>query len=139
MCSDRRRPVADSLADYNAVCEVGIGRRPGVARLLADRGVRVTATDVVPRSVPDGVSFYRDDVVAAAARARRGEVPGTPYRVAAVYALSCPPELHRPLATVADAVDADCRFTTLGGDPPTVPVDRTPLPGGETLYTVQSP
>ncbi|MEZ3142356.1 UPF0146 family protein [Halobaculum sp. MBLA0143] len=139
MCSDRRRRVADSLSDYDSVCEVGVGRRPGVARLLAERGVSVAATDVVPRSVPDEVSFYRDDVVAAAGRARRGEGPGAPYRVAAVYALSCPPELHRPLATVADAVDADCQFTTLGGDPPTVPVDRTPLAGGETLYTVQSP
>jgi len=137
VCSDRRRPVADSLAAYPSVCEVGIGRRPGVAATLADRGVSVTATDVVTRQVPDALAFHRDDVVAAAARVRRGEDPGAPYHAAAVYALACPPELQRPLATVARAVGADAHFTTLGGDPATVPVDRTTLPGGVTLYTVQ--
>jgi uncharacterized UPF0146 family protein len=136
VCPTGRDAVTDRLADYPSVCEVGIGRRPAVARELAARGVRVTATDVRERSVPDGVAFVRDDLFVARERVRVGGDPGRAYHAAAVYALDCPPELHGPLAAVADAVDADTLFTTLGGDAPTVSVDRTQLPDGETLFTV---
>jgi uncharacterized UPF0146 family protein len=134
---DRRAPVADFLARYERVCEVGIGRRHGVARRLAERGVAVTATDVEPRAVPDGVRFVEDDVVTASERAAAGDDPGEPYHADAVYALNCPPELHRPLAVVSEAVGADCSFTTLGGDDPVIPVERRALPGGETLFLVR--
>ncbi|ERH12605.1 MAG: uncharacterized protein conserved in archaea [halophilic archaeon J07HB67] len=136
MDTTTRDAVVERLADYPSVCEVGIGRRPAVARELAARGVRVTATDIHEQSVPDGVAFVRDDLLAARERARTAGDPGRPYHAAAVYALDCPPELHRPLAAVADAVGADALFTTLGADPPTVPVARTQLPDGETVFTV---
>jgi len=50
-----------------------------------------------------------------------------------VYALNAPPELHRPLRDAARDADADLLFTTLGGDPPAIPVERETLPR-ETLF-----
>ncbi len=133
--SDASRPaVVEFLARYRSVCEVGVGRRPGVAAALADRGVDARATDVAPRDVPDSVRFVVDDVVDAAAR----DDPGDVYRVDAVYALNCPPELHRPLLAVARAVDAACLFTTLGGDPAAVPATPVTVPG-DTVYVARDP
>jgi uncharacterized UPF0146 family protein len=120
--------IAASLADYERVVEVGIGHRTAVASALLAAGVAVTATDIRERPVPDGVRFVRDDVTDPALGVYDG--------ADAVYALNCPPELHRPLATLARRVDADCHFTTLGADPPAVPVERETLPG-ETLYTAK--
>jgi uncharacterized UPF0146 family protein len=109
------------------VVEVGIGRRTAVARSLADTGVDVTATDIREREVPPVVTFVRDDVTAP----NRAVYDGAEL----LYALNLPPELHRPLARLARAVDAKCWFTTLGGDQPVVPVERVALPD-ETLYLV---
>lgn len=119
------------LARYDRLVEVGIGDRGDLAAALVDAGCRVTATDVRDVTVPAGVRFVRDDVVE---RARVvADDPG-PYADAdAVYARRLPPELHRPTLTVARAVGADVAFTTLGGDPPTVPVEIETLPD-TTLY-----
>lgn len=95
----------------------------------------MTATDVHDRAVPDGVTFVRDDIVAAADRSD----PGDHYRVDCVYALNVPPELHRPLVRVATRVDAACAFTTLGGDPPAVDATPLALADGETLYVARDP
>lgn len=125
--------IADRLEEYDVLVEVGVGDRPGVARLLADRGCTVTATDVhEPASVADGsfpdtVAFVRDDVT----NPDRGIYADADV----VYALNCPPELQRSLVAVARAVGADAAFTTLGGDPAVVPATVEPLPGvPETLY-----
>lgn len=145
--SPSRAAVADRLATYESVLEVGIGRRPGVAAALAERGVDVTAVDVHGCSVPDGVQFLQDDVVERAARLSddrsteptvggENEGDAAHYRVDAIYALNLPPELQRPTRTVARAVDAACLFTTLGGDPATVPVTTASL-GRETLYVAR--
>jgi uncharacterized UPF0146 family protein len=117
--------LADRLARYEHVVEVGIGRRTDIARALAERGVAVTATDVYERSVPDGVTFVVDDVT--------DPDPAVYADADAVYALNLPPELHRPLRDVASAADADLLFTTLGGDQPSIPVERETVPG-DTLY-----
>jgi uncharacterized UPF0146 family protein len=117
------------LSRFDAVVEVGVGRRLDVAAALAERGVAVTATDVVEREVPSAVQFVVDDVTDPDA--------GVYADADAVYALNVPPELHRPLRAVARDHDAVCLFTTLGGDQPAVPVDREQLPGGETLYRVR--
>ena len=117
--------IAARLADFDTVVEVGIGHRSGVAEALVAAGVTVTATDIDDRAVPDGVSFVRDDVT---------DPDCDVYATAdAIYALNCPPELHRPIADLAGTVDATFLFTTLGGDPPTVPVACETLPG-ETLF-----
>ena len=119
----------DYLSGYDHVLEVGIGRRPDVAGGLVEQGVTVTATDVYPRSVPEGVRFVEDDVVD----------PDLDYYEGAevVFARNLPPELHRPVLTVARRVDADCCFTTLGGDQPAVPVRRVTIPG-DTLYVTRA-
>ena len=127
----RRSTVAalvDYLARYDRVVEVGIGRRTAVAEALADAGVDVNATDIHPRDVPDNVRFVTDDIVS---RARRET--STLYDVDAIYALNLPPELHRPARDVAVATGADFLFTTLGGDAPTIPVERVTL-DEETLF-----
>ncbi|WP_425293275.1 UPF0146 family protein [Halobacterium rubrum] len=109
--------------------EVGVGRRTDVAAALAERGCVVTATDVVEREVPGGVEFVVDDVT---------DPDRSVYEGAdAVYALRCPPELQRPLLEVAEAVDAACFFTTLGGDPTAVPVAERRTVASGTLFVAR--
>jgi uncharacterized UPF0146 family protein len=121
--------VVDVLAEFDRLVEVGVGRRSGVAGTLAERGHAVTATDVVERDVPDGVEFVVDDVT---------EPEEGVYEDAnAVYALNCPPELHQSLLATADAAGAACLFTTLGGDPPAVPVDRRTTATGTVFVARQ--
>ncbi|WP_458206879.1 UPF0146 family protein [Haladaptatus sp. NG-SE-30] len=120
-----RDGIVTRLADYRRAVEIGIGDRTDVAEALSDAGVAVTATDVYPREVPEGVRFVLDDVT---------DPDATVYEDADVlYALNIPPELHRPALAVARACDADFVFTTLGGDQPSVPVRRETIPG-ETLF-----
>ena len=121
--------IAARLTDCDTVVEVGIGHRTAVAGALADSGVTVTATDIFGRSVPDGVTFVCDDVT---------DPDQSVYAATdAIYALNCPPELHRPIADLARVVDATFLFTTLGADPPTIPVNRETVPG-ETLFVFES-
>ncbi|WP_408957097.1 UPF0146 family protein [Natrinema sp. 74] len=120
--------LLECLADYERVVEIGIGRRTDTARALADHGVSVTATDVHDRAVPDGVTFVRDDVV--------DPEPSVYAGADAIYARNLPPELHRPALAVARDADAEFLFTTLGGDQPAVPVERTPIETG-TLYVAR--
>ncbi|QSG03580.1 UPF0146 family protein [Natranaeroarchaeum sulfidigenes] len=117
--------IADRLARFDRVVEVGVGRRPDVAGALADRGVTVTATDITPREGPENVEFVLDDIT--------DPTPEVYADADAIYALDLPPELHRPTAGVAREHDAVFVFTTLGGDPPAIPVERETLPT-ETLY-----
>ena len=114
-----------TLSRYDRLVEVGIGNRPAVAEALAGAGREVLATDVHPRSTPGDVTFVRDDVT---------DPDVAVYENAeAVYALNLPPELHRSLLEIARKVDADCYFTTLGGDEPAVEV-RPRTVGRDTLY-----
>ncbi|WP_336328678.1 UPF0146 family protein [Halovenus sp. HT40] len=117
--------IADRLAAYDRVVEIGIGNRLAVARELAARGVAVTATDIVDQETSPSVQFVRDDVTAPTLSV---------YEEAdALFAQNLPPELHKPTARLAARVGADFVFTTLGGDPPLVEVSRETVPG-ETLF-----
>ncbi|NHX36690.1 MULTISPECIES: UPF0146 family protein [Halolamina] len=120
------------LRGARTLLEVGIGDRAGVAAGLVDAGADVRATDVYPVSVPEGVRFRVEDVTTV-------EAPEEFHRVEVVYALNCPPELHRPIADLAESVGATFVFTTLGYDEPSIPVEREQLGGGDaprvTLYT----
>jgi uncharacterized UPF0146 family protein len=108
------------LARFDRVVEVGVGRRPKVAAGLAARGVSVTATDIRERSVPGSVRFVRDDATDPDREVYAG--------ADAVFARNLPPELHGSVRDVAREVGARFLFTTLGADPPAVPVARETLP-----------
>lgn len=127
-----RGPLVDALAELapNRAVEVGIGDRLDVAAALSERGRRVTATDVVDRSVPEGVTYRREDVTDPDPSAYAG--------VDLVYALNCPPELQSPLVDLADAVGARWAFTTLGADPAVVAASPRTV-GNETLFVARSP
>ena len=125
MRTETRRALRDRLSTFDRVVEVGIGNRPGAARALADSGVEVVATDLRERPVSDDVEFVVDDVTDP----DRAVYADTQ----AIYALNCPPDLHRPIHDLAGRLDVPFLFTTLGGDPPTVPVERETIPG-DTLF-----
>jgi uncharacterized UPF0146 family protein len=118
-----------ALDGFERVIEVGVGRRPDVAMGLAARGVSVTATDIVARETPGAVTFVRDDVT--------DPTLALYADTDLIYAVNCPPELQGPMWDLARRVDAACRFTTLGTDPPVVPAEPHQLPG-ETLYVAQT-
>ena len=127
MHTDWKTPIVDRLSRYDGVVEVGVGDRHDVAVDLAERGCRVTATDVRDRTVPDSVGFVRDDIT---------DPDPTVYEDAdAIYALNCPPELQRSLAA-ATPDSADCLFSTLGGDPVVVDASPETFPDG-TLFEVE--
>ena len=44
------RALADALDGYGRLIEIGVGRRPGVARALAERGREVVAVDIEVRA-----------------------------------------------------------------------------------------
>ena len=119
--------LADRLAGFDALVEVGVGRRTDLARALADAGARVTATDIHPRTVPATVSFERDDLTDPDHEIYVG--------ADAVYARNLPRELHRPARAVAREAGAAFLFTTLGNEFPAIDATPETLPG-ETLYTV---
>ena len=123
-----RRTILEYLSEYDRVVEVGIGRRTDLACALASEGVAVTATDIYPRETPDGVEFVRDDIL---------DPELSVYADAdAIYARHLPPELHRPTLEVANAAETAFLFTTLGGDQPSVPVERKTIQTG-TVYVAR--
>lgn len=116
------RLLVRRLSDSDSLLEVGIGDRTGVAAGLVRTGADVRATDVYPVAVPDGVQFRVEDVTAV-------DTSEPFHRVETVYALNCPPELHRPIRELAERVGATFCFTTLGHDQPAIPVERETLTG----------
>jgi uncharacterized UPF0146 family protein len=122
--------LTNLLGEYQSALEVGIGRRPSVARNLSFRDVSVHAIDIVQRSVPAHVRFHVDDIVAAS---RQSSFPHW-YHVEVIYALNLPAELQRPVCEVAQKVGADVRFTTLGFESPAIATRPKSLDGGETVY-----
>lgn len=120
----RDRDALDIFPHSEQAVEVGIGDRHDLALRLAERGIRVIAMDLTPRSVPPEVSFIRDDVTDP----QRHPYTGTDL----VYARRLPPELHRPVRTFAAQLGAACYFTTLGYEQPAVPAE--PITAGNTTW-----
>lgn len=140
--ADRLSPEADGFRlpeeQSSSLLEVGIGERSGVAAGLTAAGADVRATDVRELPVPDSVRFRVEDVTTV------DELDDF-HEVDVVYALNCPPELHRALRDFAERAGAACYFTTLGTDEPAVPVEREQLtdtvdgdPVRVTLYVVET-
>ena len=117
--------LADRLARFDRLVEVGIGHRSEVAGALADSGVDVTATDIHPRPVPEGVAFVRDDLTDPELDVYADSE--------GIYGLNLPRELHRPARDLARETGATLLFTTLGGEFPGIEATPETIPG-ETLY-----
>ncbi|MFC7187988.1 UPF0146 family protein [Halorubrum yunnanense] len=152
MVSPSRRALVEELARHDRLLEVGVGDRPGVARSLAERGRGVVAIDVAVgeaaiaaasetegSEVAGSLRVVEADVLALA-EATDGEtgtaLDGTTGGFDAVYACNLPAELQRPTAALADRLGAECVFTTLGFEEPTVPVRRKSLPEA-TVYVAR--
>jgi uncharacterized UPF0146 family protein len=125
--SRTREALVHRLAHYEALVEVGIGNRTGVAKALAHHA-SVTATDIREYPVPTGVEFVCDDITSPCSSVYA--------ETDAIYALNCPPELQQSLWTVARRYDVDCLFTTLGSDPAVIGAEPETLPD-ETLFRVR--
>ena len=148
------RALAAALAGYERLVEVGVGRRPGVAKRLADRGHEVVALDVdVTEAVREAAAEPRAEgggslrVVAAdvtALAATEGERavgdalgPDAGDGFDAVYARNLPAELQRPTVALAARLDAACLFTTLGFEEPVVEVSRRASESGTVVYVAR--
>ena len=153
MGSSSRHPLVSELARYGRLLEVGIGNRPAVARAVAERGGDVVGIDVdvgehtrraerdaTTAAAPNGGSLrVIEGDIAALAESERTELTSgeAPERgIDAVYARRLPAELQRPTVDLAERLDADCLFTTLGFEEPVVPVTRRTL-SGATLYVAR--
>jgi len=148
------RALSAELAGHARLVEIGVGRRPGVARALARQGCDVAAVDVdiatsvrdaaAHDSAPGTVRPIAADVTELAAAAADGAVPdalradGDAREWDAVYARNLPAEIQRPTVELADRLDAACRFTTLGFEEPIVPVRRLSTAEGVTVYAAGS-
>ncbi|WP_418280509.1 UPF0146 family protein [Halorubrum sp. DTA98] len=134
--------IVDELAAFDRLLEVGIGRRPDVARALADRACDVIAIDVDEAALATHDGPYRTgrgDVVALAEAVdplATLPVDSDDAGFDAVYGLNLPAELQRPTVETARRLDAACAFTTLGFEEPVVPVRRRSLTEG-TLYVAR--
>ncbi|OYR72016.1 UPF0146 family protein [Halorubrum ezzemoulense] len=158
------RALVAALGRYERLIEVGVGRRPGVARALADRGHEVVAIDVevseaaqdtaAGRQAPSGgtLRVVAADVTALAADDERaaqsalgidasdetaGEAPDAPGGVDAVYARNLPAELQRATVALAERLGAACLFTTLGFEEPVVDVSRKSTESGTVVFVAR--
>ena len=161
------RALLAALDGYDRLVEVGVGRRPGVARALANGGREVVAFDVAvadaarqaageTRASEQGsLHVVAADVTALAAAGddravhdalglgpRAGDVGEAPdltdgVRVDAVYARNLPAELQRPTVALAERLDADCLFTTLGFEEPVVGVSRRASAARTVVYVAR--
>ena len=149
------RALVAALDRYERPIEVGVGRRPSVARTLADRGREVVAVDVdVSAAARDAARETRGagegslrvvaaDVTALATadddRAVRDALGLDASEVGfdAVYARNLPAELQRPAVALAERLDAACLFTTLGFEEPVVDVRRRATESGTVVYVAR--
>ncbi|WP_423996425.1 UPF0146 family protein [Halorubrum trapanicum] len=149
------RALVAALDRHERLIEVGVGRRPEVARALAERGREVVAIDVEvseaareasmePRSSSAGsLRVVTADVTALASggddRSIRDGLGLDASEIGfnAVYARNLPAELQRPTVALAERLDADCLFTTLGFEEPVVDVRRRSEESGTIVYVAR--
>ncbi|QAU12913.1 hypothetical protein EKH57_09355 [Halorubrum sp. BOL3-1] len=162
--SPSERALTAALDGYERVIEVGIGRRPGVALALADRGREVVAVDVEMSDTARDAASETEGAgggslrtvtadVTALATADGGRAVGRALGfgaeasdigdasdatgVDAVYARNLPAELQSPTVALAERLDAACLFTTLGFEEPVVDVRRRSAESGPVVYVAR--
>jgi uncharacterized UPF0146 family protein len=158
------RALVAALDPYERLIEVGVGRRPEVARALAERGrsvvaldvdvseaareaaapdaarassggsLRVAAADVTALAADDGDRAIRD---ALGPDAVGDGADARERKVDAVYARNLPAELQRATVALAERLDAACLFTTLGFEEPVVEVRRRSRESGTVVYVAR--
>jgi hypothetical protein len=87
--------------------EIGIGRAPEAARIIAGAGGQVTATDLDP-SPADGIRVVRDDIFTPCEEIYRG--------ADLLYAIRPGVEMVPPLMALARRVDGDLLVYHLGNE-----------------------
>jgi uncharacterized UPF0146 family protein len=145
------RALVAALDTYERLIEVGVGRRPSVARALAEQGREVVAVDVeVSESVREAVAapgagsirVVAADVTGLATDGG-GSVPdalglgSSGGGFDAVYARNLPAELQSPTVALAERLDAACLFTTLGFEEPVVDVRRRSREAGTVVHVAR--
>ncbi|WP_096394004.1 UPF0146 family protein [Halorubrum trapanicum] len=159
------RALVAALDRYERLIEVGVGRRPDVARALADRGrevvaidvevseaardasteprpssagsLRVVAADVTALATADDDRSTRDALGPDANAEGGADASKAAAGVDAVYARNLPAELQRPTVALAERLDAACLFTTLGFEEPVVDVRRRSGESGTVVYVAR--
>jgi len=94
---------------YGRAAEIGIGHFPDVALALADRGVRIFATDIKP-FLHDGLKVVVDDITQPN--------PSLYAGVHLIYALRPPLELVPYMVRLSKAVSADLIVKSLASEYP---------------------
>ena len=132
-----RATILEQLTQYDQFLEVGIGARPAVATALAAAGQTSQAIDIDerPAELSETVGFSQQSIHELADAAEQDRAPPQ-YHVDVVYAFNLPAELQSATARFANAVDADCLFTTLGFEPPAIETVTQTL-GQATVYRPQ--
>ena len=159
------RALVAALDPYERPIEVGVGRRPDVARALADRGrevvafdievsedardaaaairtssagsLRVVAADVTALATAGGDRLIRDALGLDASNEDERDASNASTGVDAVYARNLPAELQRPTVALAERLDAACLFTTLGFEEPVVDVRRRSTESETVVYVAR--
>ncbi len=107
--------IPEAIAEYilrhyaGKVVEVGIGHHSSIALMLSEK-LEVVATDSREVRVPSKIRFFVDDVF---------EPDLSIYQNASlIYSIRPPPELYKPLVSLAEKVGADCLIRPFANEAP---------------------
>ena len=107
--------IPEVIAEYildrysGKVVEVGIGYYPAVAVILSEK-LDVVATDSREVNAPSKIKFFVDDIF---------DPDLSIYQSASlIYSIRPPPELYRPLVSLAERVGADCLIRPFANEAP---------------------
>ena len=107
--------IPEVIAEYilrhyaGKVVEIGIGHYPAVAVMLSEK-LDVVATDSREVRVPSKIKFIVDDIFDPDLRIYHGS--------SLIYSIRPPPELYKPLVSLAEKVGADCLIRPFANEAP---------------------
>jgi hypothetical protein len=107
--------IPEVIAEYilsrytGKVVEIGIGYYPTVALMLSEK-LDVIATDSREVRVPSRVKFFVDDIFDPDLRIYQN--------ASLIYSIRPPPELYKPLVSLAEKVEADCLIRPFANEAP---------------------
>jgi hypothetical protein len=107
--------IPEVIAEYilrhyaGKVVEVGIGHYPSIALILSEK-LDVVATDSREVRVPSKIRFFVDDIFEPDL--------GIYQNASLIYSIRPPPELYKPLVSLAEKVGADCLIRPFANEAP---------------------